>query len=62
MALAVEEYKAFNPMDVGLLGADTVMSPANDIANLIEQSGPRRWRFDGNLPLAVFPTKNDSHL
>ena len=49
-------------MYVGLLGANAVMSPTNDIANLIKQSGPRRRRFDGNLLLAVFPTENDSHF
>src|SRR6266480_4148503 len=39
VTFAMEKNKALNPIDVSLLGANTVMSDANDIAHLVEQFG-----------------------
>ena len=40
--LAMEKDEAFNPVDVGLFGAQAVMFEANAIANAIEEAGRGR--------------------
>jgi hypothetical protein len=45
MFLAVKKYVLFNPMDVGLLSALTIVACADEILNLFEQS----WH--GEAPL-----------
>lgn len=39
MALAVEEDVAFNPLDIGLLGAQAIMTNSKCIADLVQQAG-----------------------
>jgi hypothetical protein len=54
--LPVEEDEAPDPVDVGLLGADAVVQPANDVAHLIEQPwlAPSRGQIPRSVH-AVFP-------
>ena len=41
MALPVEQDETLDPIDVGLLGAQTIMLEANPVADAIEQTGSR---------------------
>ncbi len=56
MPLPMEQDEAPDRIDVGLLGADAVVQPPDDIANLIEQPGfpPNRGRILKSVH-AVFP-------
>ena len=49
MTLVKMNNEAFNPIDIGLLSANTVMLHADFAANLIEKLGLGRRRGDGNL-------------
>jgi hypothetical protein len=56
MPLPVEQDKASDPIDVGLLGPDAVVQPPDDVADLIEQPGlvPSRGQLLMSVH-AVFP-------
>ena len=56
MPLPVEQDEPSDPIDVGQLGADAVVQPPDDAADLIEQPGlaPRRGRILMSVH-AVFP-------
>jgi hypothetical protein len=52
----MEQDEPSGPIDVSVLGADAVVQPPDDVANLIEQPGlaPRRCRILRSVH-AVFP-------
>jgi len=56
MPLPVDQDERSDPIDAGLLGADAVVQPPDDAADLIEQPGlaPRRGRILMSVH-AVFP-------
>ena len=58
MPLPVEQDEPSDPIDVGLLGADAVVQPPDDAADLIEQPGlaPSRGRDSSCLSMPCFLT------
>jgi hypothetical protein len=54
MALAVKKYEASNPVEIRLLGADTVMTHTNGVADPVEQRLLREGARHGRLWLCLF--------
>ena len=64
MSFAVVDDEALNPVDVSLLGANTIMFAADDVPHLIQQFGFARGRrshyplcHDSDFVLAVLKLK-----
>ena len=57
VALVVEKDVAFDPVDVGLLGADGVVLQADDVANLIEQFLGTLFHFEASFRKFVLAWK-----